>query len=461
MALSGSTVIEVRTGGADTNGGGFVTGASGTDWSQQNAAQYSVADGVTAGTTTITSATAAFGTDVVGNLIYVQGGTGSITAAWYQIISRTNATTIVVDRSTGLSVGTGATLKIGGALVSVGQAAAIATVTGMIVYIQYNASPYIITTASTNVTGGCVSPVNDGVYFAGYDSDRSLYSLSFQNRPTLQLNTGVANATIFVNLNGNYSVQSVILDGHSETASRGWNTSGEAFYVKAINCLSMALKQNVGTGRAIFCEAASNNLSALGNSAIDITECYFCISHDNTLGSGTGGFGSGGAQYCINCISYANSRSGFATVKMASNCVAYGNTEHGFYEGNQIVGIVINCIAENNGLFGFQVNTLTAWIFNSGSYNNTSGRSGGGGTFLADRNPITGSGTFFVDATNHDFRLNNTAGAGASCRAAGFPVKFPAPADLTTDFGDVGAAQHQDTGGSSGGGFTPLQGMVV
>jgi hypothetical protein len=41
MALSSATVLEVRTTGVDTNGGGFVTGATGTDFSQQNAAQYS------------------------------------------------------------------------------------------------------------------------------------------------------------------------------------------------------------------------------------------------------------------------------------------------------------------------------------------------------------------------------------------------------------------------------------
>lgn len=118
MALSSTIVWEVRTGGVDTNGGGFKTGASGTDWSQQNAAQYSVTDAVTNGTTTITSATASFGTDVVGNVLYITGGSGSIVAARYEIVSRTNATTIVVDRSTGLSAGTGATLIIGGALLT-------------------------------------------------------------------------------------------------------------------------------------------------------------------------------------------------------------------------------------------------------------------------------------------------------------------------------------------------------
>src|SRR3989344_5109514 len=121
MALSANTIFEVRTSGSDTNGGGFVTGASGTDWSQQNAAQYAVTDGVTAGTTTITSATANFGTDVVGNIMYVEGGTGAVAAGFYQITARASSTSITVDRSTGLTAGTGVTLNIGGALATPGR----------------------------------------------------------------------------------------------------------------------------------------------------------------------------------------------------------------------------------------------------------------------------------------------------------------------------------------------------
>ena len=51
-----------------------------------------------------------------------------------------------------------------------------------------------------------------------------------------------------------------------------------------------------------------------------------------------------------------------------------------------------------------------------------------------------------------DYSLNNTAGAGAACRAAGFPG---ARTDgNNTGYGDVGAPQHQDAGGT-GGGRTP------
>src|SRR5687767_10192193 len=104
MALSNATVIEVRSTGATTNGGGFVTGASGVDYSQQDAAQYALSDGVTDGSAVILTASAA--TDMIGNLVYVAGGSGTITPAWYQITAASAGVSITVDRTTGLTAGT-------------------------------------------------------------------------------------------------------------------------------------------------------------------------------------------------------------------------------------------------------------------------------------------------------------------------------------------------------------------
>jgi hypothetical protein len=60
MALPTTTVIEVRTTGNDSNGGGFVAGASGTDYSQQNSAQYTFSNlassNATSSSPTVTSA---------------------------------------------------------------------------------------------------------------------------------------------------------------------------------------------------------------------------------------------------------------------------------------------------------------------------------------------------------------------------------------------------------------------
>src|SRR5438034_4707876 len=106
MVLAQSTVWEVRTAGSDTNGGGY-TGSSGFDYSQQNSKNVatglddSTTDAVTAATTTVTSATANFSSSIVGNIIYLSGGTGSLTGAWYQAATRVNSTTITVDRAPG------------------------------------------------------------------------------------------------------------------------------------------------------------------------------------------------------------------------------------------------------------------------------------------------------------------------------------------------------------------------
>ena len=51
MAIAATTVWEVRTGGAETNGGGYSSG--GTDYSQQTAAQLSVTDGASISTTNL------------------------------------------------------------------------------------------------------------------------------------------------------------------------------------------------------------------------------------------------------------------------------------------------------------------------------------------------------------------------------------------------------------------------
>lgn len=444
MALSANTVLEVRNGGSDTNGGGFVTGASGTDWSLQNTAQYSVTDGVTAGTTTITSATAAFGTDVVGNLVYVQGGTGSVAAGWYQITARSDASTITVDRSTGLTAGTGVTLRIGGALASPGQAAAIATVAGMTTFIKYHASPYVVTTASTNTAAGCVSGATNTAY-VGYDSTRSLYNRD-ANRPTIQLSVG--SAIIFTNINANYYVHSLILDANSQTTSRCAQMSGEYFNVKAMNGTSGGLTQNGSTGRAILCEATG--CSAL---PINVWEVHHCVAHTNTLTSPTNSAAFSATSTppgtWSNCIAYGNNCDGFGVGGYAYNCVAYNNAGSGFNAQNA-AGYWVNCISENNTIAGYRTNIAGVSLLNCADYNNTGGRfvAASTGKIWANIGALTGSGSFFTNAAGGDFTLNNTAGAGADARAAGFPSAFPLSVGVS--YQDIGAVQHEDAGGGGG-----------
>lgn len=453
MALSANTVFEVRAGGSDTNGGGFVTGASGTDWSQQDTAQYAVTDGVTAGTTTITSATANFGTDVVGNIIYVQGGTGAVVAGWYQITARTNSTTITVDRSTGLTAGTGVTLNIGGAFASPGRAASVATVSGMTVYIKYDASPYVITTASTNVAGGCVSGTT-GTAYVGYDTTRAMWVWPVQsNRPTIQLQAGVSSATIFGNLNAQYHLQSMIIDANAQTGSRCTQTSGIYYYAKAMNGVLGGLVQN-SNAIAILCEIT-------GCLAVpcNVFTCLWCVAHDNNLTTPTnfGAFQSQNTgQMLFACISYSNNCDGFTSCINLVNCVAYGNGGNGMNANNSNGSTYVNCISEGNTGYGYRTNAGSISLISCADYNNTSGRfqNASGAKLWGDALPISGTASFFTNAAALDFTLNNSAGGGALLRATAFPTSFPVPAN--NNFLDVGALQHQDTGGTS-----PTIGFVI
>ena len=168
MAFSASTVFEVQGGvGSDTNGGGYVTGSSGTDYSQQASAQIATTDAVAAGTTTITSVTAGFTSAITGNMVYLAGGSNSLGADWYKA-TYVSATSITVDRN--VAAGTGITMNIGGCLNTIGQACTIANAhvaDGFIIYVKATGTYSIATALSiTNQPGSPVSRV------VGYSSTR-------------------------------------------------------------------------------------------------------------------------------------------------------------------------------------------------------------------------------------------------------------------------------------------------
>src|SRR5260221_6595295 len=109
MALSVLTVWEVRpTAGNDLNGGGFHTGASGTDYSQQDTAQYSASDLTSISSLVVSSASHNFVATDVGHIINIASGTG-FTVGFYEIVS-VGSNQATLDRSPG-TVGTGGVIK--------------------------------------------------------------------------------------------------------------------------------------------------------------------------------------------------------------------------------------------------------------------------------------------------------------------------------------------------------------
>lgn len=435
MALAAATVWEIRTTGDDLNGGAFVSGASGTDWSQQDAAQYAVTDAVTNGTTTITSATANFGTDVVGNILYIAGGTGGITANRYQITARTDNQTITVDRSIGLTAGTGATLNIGGAIKSPGilnSTAPTSVATGHTIWIK--AGTYSITDASNAVVNGRLQ-LAVRVKIEGYQTTRG----DLGTAPLLQV-SGVSGFNIVTLTSADGSVcVNIGVDGDAQVSMTGFSSvSALLFKCYALDCV---------TGFALDVDATAINCLATGCTTVGFSGVGAyngCVAHTNA----NVGFSLNTSAVAVNCLSYGNtggSSHGFSLAADGAacfNCVAYGNGGNGFQIAAD-ANTVLNCIAEANTGAGFNGsgNTGTSRLY-CATYNNTGGATGG--TIVFSVGNVTGSGSFFTNAAGADFSLNTTSGAGAAARAAGFPGALQAGG---TGYLDIGALQHQDPAG--------------
>jgi hypothetical protein len=426
MALSANSVFEVRTAGSDTNGGGFVTGSSGTDFSKQNSknssgSNISTTDAVAAGTTTITSATAAFTSAIVGNIIYLAGGTGSLAAGWYQVATFVNATTITVDRT--VATGTGITMNIGGAFLTPGAANAIA-ISGNIVFILNigadGASVYSVTSATVSVAAGCFGGTQV-VQYQGYTSNRSLGNIDA--RPQIQ--TNVSTATLVQTTGATFN--NLVFNGNSQTAAKlcsaasdfvgcmfeNFNTASSSS-PRYYRCAATTNSASPFTGEIYYCEAYANTSTPFTSNA------FYCIASGNT-GASTDGFSGG---FCIGCIAISNGR-------------------HGFNNSTAGQGWYINCHAESNSGYGFVVSVAGKVLINCSAFGNSSGAT----NITANVSNVgfitVTAGSVFVNAGSNNYLLNNTASQGALLRAAADPATFPR--GLTNNFRDIGAAQHQDS----------------
>ncbi len=116
MAISSTIVwrVQATATAANANGGGFKPGASGTDYSQQNAAQYNLTGMTTAGVTAILL-TASASADMVGNIAHIISGT-NFTVGWYEITSVSPGVSITLDRNCASGIGALGAVNIGGAI---------------------------------------------------------------------------------------------------------------------------------------------------------------------------------------------------------------------------------------------------------------------------------------------------------------------------------------------------------
>lgn len=446
-AQSASTRIPNTAAGCATTGS--PTSATWSiDYSRQTTARYAYTDLASAGAgLTVSSAAYPFAKEQVGNAIIIASGT-NFTAGVYVIASvAAGVATVVGVGNITTGAGASGTGGQGGSFVSLGKAGAV-HVAGNKFYVK--SGTYTVTSTSANVAAGCLTMTaqaanSDTGMVIGY----ATVCGDMGTKPVITADGTITTFTLITVGVGNW-VTNVTVDGNSRTSSRGINSNnGNCYNVKGQNCTNSAIAGNAG-GLIVACEATGCATAAAITSAGVV---YGCYSHDNSyVGMGFGGI-------YIRCISEGNTGAtgrgfddGFSGACSFYECIAYGNAGDGFRvnfgSGSAPNEQTMSCIAYGNGTYGFNdvSGSQGLALFNCAAGNNTSGATNG---YLATSmfNMVTLTGDPFTNAAAGDFSLNNTAGAGAACRAAGFPGVFPG--GLTTGYLDIGAVQHQDSGGGS------------
>lgn len=425
MALSTNTVWEVRSGGSDINGGGFVTGASGSDFSQQTSPQATLTvNSVVNSTTTIIDVDAGDYTctdDDVGNTLHIHAD-GSATEGWYRITARSSQQW-TLDRSAGTAGQTLTSSRMGGALATPGALSGIFKESN-IAWVQ-GGTPYTLS-SSTAGPGGPIA-------FGNEEGSVKCYTTTRGDGGTAEINAGAQTSIDLIT--GNFShFFNFIADGNSQTGVTGFSNSTR------YNCVAHDCVTGFTNGNAILCESYSNSDSGFSSAGT-----YFCVAHDND----SQGFEDCGES--ISSIAYDNGGHGFYNNSSSSciwsNVVAYNNTDDGFrnHSSNpQRKVYVLNGVSVANGGYGaFENGGDNMLLSNVATYNNTSGRKNAD-LRLGDIDPIVLTADPFVDAANDDFRPNDTSGGGAELRGAGIGVSGQ------TNSQDVGAVQHADPSGGGG-----------
>jgi hypothetical protein len=446
MALSASIVWEVRPSvGSDSNGGGFDPSVTspGTDYSQQNSAQFSGTAGTAAGTAAFTDVGHSFTSADVGNLICIASGSG-FTAGWYTIVS-VAAGTATLDRSPG--TGTVAHWALGGALLTFQNLINNSVMpNGNLVYIK-NTGNVVLTNFISNLGVQCAFGRPSCFGVIGYGTTRG-------DATQATITTSTNSVSLFGGDTMKCYFTNIIFSTTAGTPALGFTQTGSSFPTLAFtNCkftgFTQAISASVFTFTMINCEVASCTSStgaiSLGTNQVAATfnGCYF---HGNTGPAVTmtnSGNGFNGTLLFTFCVLYLNGKgiSGQSASNSNTNsaawvlinCAIVSNTGDGIVMGNSSGTnycplTLINCVIENNGGYGVDIGTAAAASTNSwgptivnganNAYRNNT--SGDRNNFPALPGDVALTGEPFNNISSGDFTLNSTAGAGAACKAAGF-----------------------------------------
>jgi len=434
MALSASTVWEVRSTGNDLNGGAFVPGGSGTDYSQQDSAQMSSSQGACVfGGAELTDSGNPFTSAMVDNHIQIASGTNAA-ISFFRIISYNHDGSVEIDRSCAVGSDASAIVyKLGGALASPGRAAA-SVVAGNTIWVK--AATYTFSTNS-NVTGGRISLTVNQIRLQGYSGTRG-----DDGKPTFTTSTNYAfpliSCTGILSSVANFTVNL-----NSQTSCTGATGAGRVSIRNCnfTNCGNVSVIQGFST--VDRCEVTLNStgncLASLAQGSLVRRSRFRGASSSNGLGHSGGSVVATFRDCVFDSLQYG-ANGNWESSTIIENCVAR-NCTFGFNTNSTNgPGTYINCVADNcttpfaNSGGSTRKDTLTQCAYRGGTY--TAANFSESGTIIFTADP-------FIDAANGDYSLNATAGGGAALRQLG---NGSYGWSGSTAYPDIGAVQTQISG---------------
>lgn len=364
---------------------GSPTGATwGIDYSQQNAAAYADSD-LTGTTTSATSALKPFTTQMVGNIIHLNSGTG-VTAGWYEIVS-VSGVTATLDRSAGASYSvvvfkTGGALSLNATGTGIGDTAFSAAVTSSTTAANriFFKGPATYTIAqSWTPASGSTFPI----IWEGYTSTRGdRPSIASGNQPTLALGSQTFNGggtnEEYYNLSFTTAETNGIVIGNAGTMNIG---------SKMFNCKCRQTSTGIciqggsvffsdimgGTGQGYMATGNGSTAILYGNFFHDSNKCVnmssastleFAVINNVFAGCSVNGIRTliNGPQYFLNNTIY-----GAATPAGTNGGIEFGNSA------------AWKVVALNNIVTGYTtgvkattlVSSITPYVDYNDYYNNT------------------------------------------------------------------------------------------
>lgn len=321
IKYSTNTVAGCATVGTPTSGTFLI------DYSQQNAAQATNTNlTCTAGSTTVTSASAPFTRMMVGNIIHLTALTGTgASVGWYEIVSFTDTSNIVLDRTptNGVNNITAGTFYVGGAGRLNGLEDAFFEMIPASSYVWIGTGSYTLS-GSINISS-TNSTTNAQSHIIGYNTLRG-DSPTGSTRPTL---VGGANTTTFGNFQNLYYLNL------TTTSSSGWavNSSSTIMgWCKAVNTSTASLRVAFANGTFLYCEGISRKGTAFSGIGV--------YSIGNLARDSATGFSSGNASiFLAYNVAHACDTAGFSFSASSPNTYMVNNTVYGNAGKNNTDGI--------------------------------------------------------------------------------------------------------------------------